>query len=92
MIIPLLPATNCDIASHIKFVSAIKSNLNQIKFFIVLALQYYAEACNEHSGPILASLHPGKAAPLEEMWQRWQAVRSTVSDLNGPRFEPQTSR
>ena len=26
------------------------------------------------------------------MSQRWRAVGSTVSDLTGPRFEPQTSR
>ena len=29
---------------------------------------------------------------FEEMSQRWRAVGSTVSDLTGPRFEPQTSR
>ena len=26
------------------------------------------------------------------MLQRWQAVSNNVSDLTGPRFEPQTSR
>ena len=26
------------------------------------------------------------------MLQRWRAVDNTVSDLTGPRFEPQTSR
>ena len=53
---------------------------------------YYAETCNELAGPISASLRPGSRAPFEEMSQRWRAVGSTVSDLTGPRFEPQTSR
>ena len=35
---------------------------------------------------------PGNTAPFEEMSQRWRAVGNTVSDLTGPRFEPQTSR
>ena len=52
----------------------------------------YAEACNELAGPISASLRPGNTAPFEEMSQRWRAVGNTVSDLTGPRFEPQTSR
>ena len=52
----------------------------------------YAEACNELAGPISASLRPGNTAPFEEMSQRWQAVGNTVSNLTGPRFEPQTSR
>ena len=39
-----------------------------------------------------ASLRPGNTAPFEEMLQRWRAVGNTVSDLTGPRFEPQTSR
>ena len=43
-------------------------------------------------GSISLSLRPGKAASFEEMSQRWRAVGSTVSDLTGPRFEPQTSR
>ena len=53
---------------------------------------HYAEACNELAGPISASLRPGNTAPFEEMSQRWRAVGNTVSDLTGPRFEPQTSR
>ena len=52
----------------------------------------YAEACNELAGPISASLRPGNTAPFEETSQRWRAVGNTVSDLTGPRFEPQTSR
>ena len=39
-----------------------------------------------------ASLRLGNTAPFEEMSQRWRAVGNTVSDLTGPRFEPQTSR
>ena len=53
--------------------------------------QYYAEACNEFVGPISASLRPGNTTSFEEMSQRWRAVGNTVSDLTGPRFEPQTS-
>ena len=37
-------------------------------------------------------MHPGNTAPFKEMLQRWRAVGNTVSDLTGPRFEPQTSR
>ena len=66
------------------------SVLNQIRSFIILV--YYAEACNELAEPISASLRPGNTAPFKEISQRWQAVGNTVSDLTGPRFEPQTSR
>ena len=34
----------------------------------------------------------GNAAPFEEMTQLRQAVRNSVSDLTGRRFEPHTSR
>ena len=34
----------------------------------------------------------GNRALFEEKLQRWRAVSNTVSDLTGPRFEPQTSR
>ena len=37
-------------------------------------------------------MRPGNTAPFEEKSQRWRAVGNTVSDLTGPRFEPQTSR
>ena len=53
---------------------------------------YCAEAWNELTGPISASLRPGNTASFEEVSQRRQAVGNTVSDLTGPRFEPQTSR
>ena len=53
---------------------------------------YYAEACNELAEPISASLRPGNTAPFEELSLRWLAVGNTVSDLTGPKFEPQTSR
>ena len=52
----------------------------------------YAEACNELAGLISASLRPGNTASFEKMSQRWRAVGNIVSDLTGPRFEPQTSR
>ena len=58
-----------------------------------LYLLYYAEACNEFSGRISASLRPGSnTASFEELSQGWRMVGNTVSDLSGPRFEPQTSR
>ena len=64
----------------------------KIKSNLLLYSLYYAKACNELAGPISASLRPGNAALFEEMLQRWRAVGNTVSDLTGPRFEPQTSR
>ena len=33
----------------------------------------------------------GKTAFFEEMSQQWQAIGKTVTNLTGPRFEPQTS-
>ena len=51
-----------------------------------------ALACDEFAGPIYASLRPGNTASFEEMLQRLQTVDNTMSDLTGPRFEPQTSR
>ena len=66
-------------------VRLIKSNLS-------LHSLYYAEACKKFVGLISASLHSGNIAPFEEMPQRWRAVGSTMSDLTGPRFEPQNSR
>ena len=65
---------------------------HKIKSNISLYSLDYAEACNELAGPISASLCPGSTAPFEEMSQQWRAVGNTVSDLTGPRFEPQTSR
>ena len=53
---------------------------------------FHYTRCNELTGPISASLHPGNTVPFEEMPQRWRAVGNTVSDLTPPRFEPQTSR
>ena len=35
---------------------------------------------------------PDNTALFEEMWQRWRAGGSSVTDLTGPRFEPHTSR
>ena len=68
------------------------NQLQYIKSNLSLYSLDYAEACNELAGPISASLRPGNTAPFEEMSQRWRAVGNTVSDLTGPRFEPQTSR
>ena len=33
----------------------------------------------------------GNTASFQEMLQRWQDVGNTVTDLTGPRFEPETS-
>ena len=51
-----------------------------------------ALACDEFVRPNSASLRPGNTASFEKMLQRWRTVDNTVSDLTGPRFEPQTSR
>ena len=52
----------------------------------------YVEVCNEFPGPVSASLRPGSNALIEEMLQRWRSVGSTVCNLTGPLFEPQTTR
>ena len=62
--------------------------VDPIKSNLLLYPLYYAEACNEFAGPISASLHPGNTARFEEKLQRWRAVKNTVFDLTGPRFEP----
>ena len=69
-----------------------KNAKNNIKSNLSLYSLDYAEACNELAGPISASLRPGNTAPFEETSQQWRAVGNTVSNLTGPRFEPQTSR
>ena len=68
------------------------NSITNIKSNLSLYSLDCAEACNELAGPISASLRPGNTAPFEEMSQRWRAIGNTVSDLTGPRFEPQTSR
>ena len=67
-------------------------SLIQIKSNLSLHSLDYAEACNELAGSISALLRPCNTAPFEKKSQRWRAVGNTVSDLTGPRFEPQTSR
>ena len=69
-----------------------KTSIFKVKLNLSLNSLYYALACNELAKPISAPLRPGNTAPFEEMSQRWRAVGNTVSDLTGPRFEPQTSR
>ena len=51
----------------------------------------YAKACNKFVGSISASLPLGSTASFEETSQRWRVVGNTVSNLTGPRFEPETS-
>ena len=48
--------------------------------------------CDEIAGPTSALLRPRNTALFEEMSRRWLAVGNAVSDLTGPRYEPQTSR
>ena len=52
---------------------------------------YYAIACNNLAEPITASLRLGNTAPIEEILLQYRIVDNTVSDLLGPRFEPQIS-
>ena len=54
--------------------------------------QHHAEARNKFAGPIFASLRPGSTSLFEEFLQRRRAIGNTVSDLTGPRYEPQNSR
>ena len=63
-------------AVSVKLNFRIKSNLS------ILSL-YYTEACNEFTGPISASLHPGNTAPSKKSRSSgdWRAVGNTVSDL-----------
>ena len=63
--------------------------LYQITSNLSLYSRYYAKACYKLATPKFASLRPGNTAPLEETLHRWRAVGNTVSDLTGPRFEPQ---
>ena len=64
----------------------------KIKSKFSLHSLHYAKVSNELTGPNSASLRSGNTAPFEEISQQWRAVGNTVSDLTGPRFEPQTSR
>ena len=49
------------------------------------------EACNEFTGCVPALLSPGCTTPSKKR-SRLPAVGNTMSDLIGPRFEPQTYR
>ena len=68
------------------------NSFKKIRSKLSLHSLYYGVACYEFAEPITVSLRPNDTAAFEEMSQRWQAVSSTVTDLIGPRFEPQTSR
>ena len=61
-----------------------------LKLNLSLYLRYYTEACNEFTELISASLRLRNIAPFKDMLQR--SVGNPVSNLIGPRFEPQTSR
>ena len=59
--------------------------LKQIKIKIIFHYTRY--------GARLRVIAPGNTDPFGGMsTQRWQAVGNTVSNLTGPRFEPQISR
>ena len=53
---------------------------------------FHYTRCNtpNRATSLSTSLRPGTQL-FEEMSQRWLTVGNTVSDLTGPRFEPQTS-
>ena len=53
---------------------------------------YYSWACNEFESHLRVIAPAGNKASLEEMLLRWRAVGNTVSNLTGPRSEPQISR
>ena len=75
-------------------VNGFNSASNDHKYKKIKSLVYslnYAETCNRF-GDIYASLRPGDTALFKAMSQRWQAVGNVVSDLIGPRFEPQIYR
>ena len=38
----------------------------------------------------ICTTEPGNTVPFKSILQRWRAVDNTVSNLTGPRFEPQT--
>ena len=61
-----------------------------IKSFITLAVLH--RSVLRVGGTHFRVIAPGNTASFEEMSQRWRVVGNTVSDLTGPRFEPQTSR
>ena len=60
------------------------------KLNLSLVLLYYAEASNEFAKPIFIHIIVlGNTAALKEKLQQWRAVGNTVSDLTGPRIQPQ---
>ena len=63
--------------------------VNQIKIFHYTCFVTTKRVGGAHLCVIAPA---GNTAPFEEMWQQWQAIGNTVSNLTGPRFEPQTSR
>ena len=66
---------------HIKLQIKIKSSLYSL---------YCAETFNEFTGPITSLRVAGNIALYEKISQRWRAVGNSLSNLTGPRFEPQT--
>ena len=69
-----------------------QSILLQIKSNLLSYSLYYAKEYYEIVGTISASLSPENTASFKEIWQPWQAVGNTVSDLTGSRFAPQIFR
>ena len=57
-----------------------------MNFFLYSLLNEFAEPISFVKNRVACT------APSKEMSQPWQAVGNTLSDLTGPRFEPQNSR
>ena len=77
-------------------VNGFNSASNDHKYKKIKSLVYslnYAETCNRFGGH-LRIIAPWRHSSFQSysMSQRWQAVGIAVSDLIGPRFEPQIYR
>ena len=78
--------------AHHSFINALAKMLLKFKSNLSLYSLYYTETCNEFAGAILRVIAPGQHSSFEEMSLGWWAVRNSVSDLTGRRFESQTFR
>ena len=71
--------------NYVFFTSYAKTNKNQ--------LFHYTRCITPKRATILRGSSPRQCARATQILsQQWLAVGSTVFDLTGPRFEPQTSR
>ena len=70
---------------------------NQIKSFIIAYSLYYAEVCNEFTGPISASLRQGNTTPFKEMSHGGKLLATlcmiwAARDLNPRPLAPRRTR